>query len=233
MKKTLIALLACSSLAWAGLTPDEAQQRLQEQLDMYSSFDQGFQFSFGVESTAQLRNTYYFLTLDDNFTLATQQGLYVGFADQPETPRNTSNINAWAASQGTSVVDVENKAITLTKEGPYSMVWFSYGLNAQQQAQTSQTSLTAAEFVITVKDGNTTVSMTRADGVVDNLVMTGYELDPKKISFNFGIVATDKPEQVPAILYRPDFKLAPVPEPATGALSLLALAGLAARRRRK
>ena len=221
MKKTLItALLTLSGIMFGasayGMTATEAQKALTDAIDE-SGYTLGDSYSFSVEITDISNGLPQVITLGTGAYLKTQYGDYLGLGYNNTDPSN------WATVDTNGGIDTTAKTITMTMQAP-GAAWFSYGLNSDGTTSKGAYNLDGSTLNIDFdsKSTTTTISLTRADSVKDILVVKGFNLNAKDIVIN------DSPA-----FNNVTFTSTPtIPEPTTATLSLLALAGLCARRRR-
>ena len=154
--------------------------------------------------------------------LMTQIGNYVGINTVSASNEGVGNM----ASSLTT--DAEKKVHILTMAGKATPAWLSYNVNG---SGTAAYGIRNAVFTIST-DGTDSTVFIDYDGANEystKLVMTGYVLNANKLVLSddsYGLVFSDSTFVAGGNTYL-------IPEPATATLSLLALAGLAARRRRR
>ena len=215
MKKTLIALLAL-----AGVTCADTATQMNDALDgMLTGYTAGDSYTLEISLTNH--NTANnaaanLVTLSGGWYLRNQVGNYLAFWE--------SGDPVWKNSD----VSVDGTTTSLTLSEPTS-VWFSNTINANGAATGGSLTLNGATITISYDAAvkATEISLTRANGnstITNILTINNYEAKATDIAFQTmsGSVVSFSSTPTPA-----------VPEPATATLSLLALAGLAARRRRK
>ena len=187
-------------------------------LDPRPQSDNMQELSFTISATSLPGNaTAYFLKLGDSVTLASQLGQYVGFGTTTAAPDGWLTSTTWDANTKTHSYTVDS-----TPTG-----WFSRG-----NGKTDESSCTIAgsSYVISVVGDTTTLTMTRSDGFKNIVTLNNFSLSADDVIFNIGKVSgKDTPSDTNLTFTNITF----VPEPATATLSLLALAGLVVRRRRK
>ena len=224
MKKTLIALMALASVAM-GETPAVVNYNLGQAITL-SGYETGdaFSMSFTITGHEKFGNydTRTVLTLGDGLYLITQVGNYMGI-------NTKDNSNDGMQNKASSLVtDAANKVHTLTVEGKATPTWLSYNDKANG---TAAYGLLNATFTLST-DGTDSTIFIDFDGANEydtKFVMTGYVLNAN--TFN---IADDTFKYVVAnSSFTAGGNTYLIPEPATATLSLLALAGLAARRRRR
>ncbi len=238
MKKTIIALLALAGVAF-GLDKGEINSALGTALTE-QGYKHGYDFTITLSGITQLGSTGgdKFLFLTDNTTDNIPDNIYLfnqasGFLS---INKGTDSSN-WLASSD-YVVDLENKTASITlaytdltandTKANYGY-WFVGGFvtNAETgktefQANGNAGTSNITDFTLSYsKENIVSISVTRADSSVHTLNITGLELDATQVSFFHPNTRANS------------LTVKVIPEPATATLSLLALAGLAARRRRK
>ena len=229
MKKTLIALMARASVSY-GYTYSEANDWLQDALvDDITSYT--ITFTIADDWTKAYGDVIF--AFGDNWNLRHEVGRYMGFGDDaingdPYTSRNGTNASY--------TIDMD----TLDTNGKYEG-WFFDGNNGNNG--------NGLKGITIQIDGDSTtgtaVTLT-APGKTIKLTRDTYFAPTTDGNFGFSnndatLRGTDflKDAEITytanGVKYTAAYPNAPVsvPEPATATLSLLALAGLAARRRRK
>ena len=220
MKKTIIALMALSGMMFGasayGMTATEAQEALTDAITD-SGYTIGDSYSFSVEITDMSNGDPQVITLGTGAYLKTQYGNFLGLG------YNNTNPSNWATVD-TDGVDKSAKTITMTLQAP-AAAWFSYGLNGDGTTTNGSYNLDGSTLNIDFdsESTTTTITLTRADSVKDILVVKKFNLKATDIVIN----------DSPAFANVTFTSTPAIPEPTTATLSLLALAGLAARRRRK
>ena len=213
MKKTIIALLALSGVA-AAATSSEMNTALDEMLTNYTAGD-----SYTLEinlTTTPTSGASNLITLTDDWNLRHQVGGYMAFWESGDPVWKTSDVT------------VSGSQTSLTLSAPAN-VWFSNTINNAGSATSDSYTLSGSSITISYDAATnaTEISLTRKNGVTNILTVNNYEAKASDINFT-----TDMTGSVVSFSSTP--AAAPsVPEPTTATLSLLALAGLAARRRRK
>ncbi len=218
MKKTLIALMALAGVASADFTGTEMNSWLTDVLAdrKGSKYTLTFTLSdtFGDGTAANL------FQLSSDWYIREQVGRYVGMSTSGSSVDGdyASRLNSadkradWDASTiiDTDVAGAENTA-------DYSG-WFYEGADGN--------ALKGATITIFSADGNTTITFEAAD---QTIVLQRDKFYVPGNNFKFGLPDSVVFESA-SIAY--DHATYSIPEPATATLSLLALAGLCARRRR-
>ena len=216
MKKTLIALMAIAggSMSVFGLTTQKAQESLTLAI-VNSGYVEGNDFSLSITNLDSISNdNMNAVVLSDGYFLFTHIGHYLAFTNSSD-----GNNIVWAGIDENGI-DTTSKLITMTLASA-SNVWFSWNINDEGEA-TKGTNIDFSNLDISYDSAETltTITFTYADGDKDILKIQNYELNAKDITLQ-------NMESVGSVSFKT------VPEPTTATLSLLALAGLAARRRRK
>lgn len=216
MKKTLFALLALGGICLASPTEDLQALVTTINYKQGDSFTLQFEMEDGLTS-----NIWTLISFSDDYALRSQQGQYLGLA------AGNVGIGSWISDSPTR--DGNSFSVEVAGKG---LGWFSYNgganniKNSQNIRHSTITLSYDADLNTTVleatfhndQDGNgwptntTTITMTDF----------GEGLDATKFAFTNDSGVTFKSDSLKF-----------VPEPATATLSLLALAGLAARRRRR
>ena len=240
MKKTLIALMALAGVACANSTE-------------YTNDDFNTWYATAISATSYVAGNDYTLTftlgewpsvtgtqasighrsgfliqLTENWGLYTQAGEYLAFDDSTtnDRPSLTTSDKTYTSTNTTKATG----SLAQGTEG-----WFYKNNGTNQQNDTT--------FVISRSEGVDTITISKGDNTIADFTITGdsplnaafysipdiYDSDSGADagkSFGFNVKsATFAANGTTSTLT--------VPEPATATLSLLALAGLAARRRRK
>ena len=221
MKKTLIALMAMAGVAMAG-TGTEFNAELTDSitLNQYAVGD-AFTVEFDLFVKDHMTTNTGFVQFAQNGWIANQAHSYFGINTQ-----DSNNITAGAYSKE---ISGNNYTYTATEISP---LWCQ---NANLDGSASRGSLWSAEDNLSVTiatdgtDSWVTLSYGNTSSIVDTWKFTGVVLNANDIKLDSNLsVVSSSITFVPAVPETPA-----VPEPATATLSLLALAGLASRRRRK
>ncbi len=205
-------------------TPDYINQKIGEVITLsgYQPNDT-FTLSFDITSHGAFGNydVKDIVKLADNAFLMTQIGNYLGLS-------TSSNSNADMTNNSSILVtNTDTKTYSLTLDG-VQRSWLSY--------KPSQGSIVTADYGIIASytissDGTDTFIIIDYDGeneYTTDLTIRNFVIDVNKLTFadNNEMVFSNASLTIGGTTYS-------VPEPTTATLSLLALAGLAARRRRK
>ncbi|MBR3902773.1 MAG: PEP-CTERM sorting domain-containing protein [Akkermansia sp.] len=217
MKKTLIALMALAGVAAAtDLTGEKFNEALQQALaDASYTLGNAFEITTQLSGIGNLNSG--IVTLADNYYIVNQSHSYWGLNSADSN--NLTGNSAWT-------LEVTDNTYTYTStEGELPILWTqnSTGTGSAMRTVGSALGVTIASDGT---DSFITLTYTGSD-ITDVFVLKGSVLDASEIAFknNIGSVSS-------ATLTLNGQTYA-IPEPATATLSLLALAGLAARRRRK
>ena len=198
-------------------TAAEAQSTL-ESLISASEYITGESFTFSVTLDDASNGSTYCITLGGGYGVFIHQQKYFSLS-------NSTGNAAWYNSSVT--VNEDGTATSLEIDAP-SSTWFSYtiGNKTDEGYQISQAWENIDGATVTIgydsKETETTITFAK-DGVSNSLVVGNYSLNASDIAISDSPSFTNV-----SFTYTPA-----VPEPTTATLSLLALAGLAARRRRK
>lgn len=228
MKKTLIALMALAGIASA-TTPAVLNEELQAALASYeagSSFEISFTMGQGYSANANakmaltLAEGYYFL-LEPG-----QNGYYSGLSSallSMSSPTADDCGNMTGAQTGSGAVD---GTLTIQKEGN-AYGWMSYTVSGTNYTRPASSFVGAViTFAYDAENSSATFTLDRTSLNLGTVVVSMSDVSFDAKEFSFGGALGDNTSNL-KVTY------APIPEPTTATLSLLALAGLAARRRRK
>lgn len=224
MKKALITLIALAGVASAETTAyvnNELKNAIT--LSGYNTGD-AFAMTFTITGHDSYGNNGVgnIITLDDSLYLMTQLGNFVGINTVSASNVSVENL------KDSLTTDPSEKVHTLTMTGKATPAWLSYASDA---SGTQAYGIKNATFTIST-DGTDSIVFIDYDGENEystKLVMTGYVLNANKLTLSedgYNLAISDSTFVAGGNTYL-------IPEPATATLSLLALAGLAARRRRK
>ena len=245
MKKTLITLLALAGVAAAEDYHGSLNTDLTKAITA-SGYTAGDDFTMSVQLQYWLSNAtrQTSLTLGDTFHIVAQKtgswsNVYLGFTPSSTNGADPGAINLTRSTSGkidsysfTATESVTGpdgwitRAANTVEEGTGEVKWG--GTQTWQFLGSTLTLTYTAETQTTVLDFDfTTIVDDAQNGIyrptdLDHLIVTvkGIEMDANDISFANDVTGRN-------------VAFAVVPEPTTATLSLLALAGLAARRRRK
>ena len=224
MKKTLIALLALTGVAWADSATDMNTALANAiTLSGYKAND-SFQLSFTITYPNSNGGTKTLLTLSRDYYLIAQNKKdpgYLGFSTASDTMTVPSGqTTQWPSSSITTTDPVHR----YTSNG-YFYGWFSKASTDEATGTGSGTNIgDGAKITLTYtakSSGN--ILEVKLDRDSDNSVITMTNVTLKATDFEFDTLTGGDVT----------FSSKSVPEPTTATLSLLALAGLAARRRRR
>ncbi len=214
MKKTLIALLALSGVASAE-TGTEFNAALAESITL-NNYVSGSAFS--VEFELYVKNhmdgNTGFVQFADNGWIANQAHSYFGI--------NTSDSNSITEATGAYSKEIDGNNYTYTASAISPLWCQNPSLNGSESRGSVWSNDDNLSVTIATDGTDSWVTLSYGDTspIVDTWKFTGVVLDATdiKLDDNLSVVSSN---------------INLVPEPATATLSLLALAGLAARRRRK
>ena len=227
MKKTLIALMALAGVASAAISKNDMNRYVDEVIaeSGYTAGD-----SFALTLNFDGRNGYdnKFMSLSDEYFIFNNANNYYAFSNSADG----ANI-VWPGASDT-VGDNGNKTVTMTVAFADTTsalnannYWFTYsGFNNSGEPAKSGIQLRKGDSVqVAYADGTTTLTITKTGVVTNILNIEGYTLNATDINLLNDASYTGAVFTTGGTTYN-------IPEPATATLSLLALAGLAARRRR-
>lgn len=237
MKKTIITLLALAGVAAAEDYHGSLDTDLTKAITS-SGYTAGDDFTMSVQLQYWLSNAtrQTSLTLGDTFHIVAQKtgswsNVYLGFTPSSTNGTDPGAINLTRSTSG----KIDSYSFTATESVTGPDGWITRtgntvgGTTQTWQFLGSTLTLTyTAETQTTVLDFDFTTIVDDAQNQIyrptdrDHLIVTvkGIEMDANDISFAKDVTGRN-------------VAFAVVPEPTTATLSLLALAGLAARRRRK
>lgn len=237
MKKTLITLLALCGVAAAedyhgSLNTDLTKAITSSGYTVGDDFTMSVQLQYWLSDAATRQTS---LTLGDTFHIVAQKtgswsNVYIGFTPSSTNGTDPGAINLTRSKSGkidsysfTATESVTGPDGWITRAGDTvngsTQTWQFLGstLTLTYTAET-QTTVLDFDFTTIVNDAQNSISRPTDR---DHLIVTvkGIEMDAKDISFANNVTGRN-------VAFT-------VPEPTTATLSLLALAGLAARRRRR
>lgn len=227
MKKTFIALMALAGVVVGRdiqETPDFINQKIGEAITLsgYQPNDT-FTLSFDIigHDTFGNYDVKDIVKLADNAFLMTQIGQYLGLSTSSNSNSNMTN------NSSILVTNSDTKTYSLTLDGVQNS-WLSYKQDTNSIVTANYGII--ASYTIS-SDGTDTRIVIDYDGeneYTSDLTIKNFVIDINKVALadNNGMVFSN------AILTIGDETYS-IPEPATATLSLLALAGLAVRRRLK
>ena len=214
MKKTIIALMALAGVTYGATTGSEFNTELAEAITLNQyTYGQAFSVELSLYVKQHMDTNTGFLKFADNGWIANQAHSYFGI--------NTSDSNNITEVAGAYTKEIKGDNYTYTASS-ISPLWCQ---NTALNNSASRGSVWTNEDNLGVtiatdgKDSWVTITYDETSPIIDTWKFTGVVLDAKKITLdsNLSVVSST----------------ISVPEPTTATLSLLALAGLAARRRRK
>ena len=231
MKKTLIALMALASVAGAQvITLDSGKggntvSLFEDVINGTTSWGNGNSgtHKYTADNNTPVKSLTFYVEVKD----------LVGGSALSDTAYYNIQSFSFIGEVGNSG---ENRTITFAV-GDQSLVC-SLGASSTQVYTTVLTQAQSDSFIVTKND---IVTITLATGAAGEVVSAKYyDTNSPGVSFtmkdgavNDGIDHTINPGTTSWKYNSPAIRLTLIPEPATATLSLLALAGLAARRRRK
>ena len=221
MKKTLIALMALASVACATTTNNAFNTTLDKLTQDWTS-GTAYELTFTVATNSF--NGYVsdaILTLGANYYVMSQAGQYIGVSTQNNSLKNGANADPGANASGS--FNASTTLYTIESESPV------YGWVSVNSSKGSAAYGVGGMTVTVGYDGADTSILLDFDGAneIDTMItLKGQEISAAGIELGANITGVTN-----ATLTYGGSSYA-VPEPATATLSLLALAGLCARRRR-
>ena len=214
MKKTIIALMALAGVTYGATTGSEFNTELAEAITLNQyTYGQAFSVELSLYVKNNMDNHSGFLKFADNGWIANQSHSYFGI--------NTYDSNKIFEEAGAYTKEIEGNNYTYTASS-ISPLWCQgsalNGSASRGSVWTNEDNL-GVTIATDGKDSWVTITYDETSSIIDTWKFTGVVLDAKKITLddNLSVVSST----------------ISVPEPTTATLSLLALAGLAARRRRK
>ena len=221
MKKTLIALMALAGVASADITGAELDSWLTDAL----SDRQGSKYTL----TFTLSDSYNFyvyggyapiVTLNsDGWKLIHQQAKYIGLADSTAADYRPSDSYACRSNSTVNSIDMDTCGADGTADYNGWIYEYTGGVGSSYIGGTTITVYGA--------DSNSIIYLTTADGSRTIELQRDTFINPNGLNFGY-----DNAKAFKSASIKFDHATYTIPEPATATLSLLALAGLAARRRR-
>ena len=163
-------------------------------------------------------NGYYTLKLDDSYYLISENHNYWGLSDK-QTELTTDTNSFTLAISG-------NTYTYTSAEGEYIYTWSRNAGNTDSGKRPLGTPV----YITLTYDGSDSIISVKSSGsdITDTFVLKGTEIDLSEVVIN----TTSNQGKGPDVSSY-SISIQSIPEPTTATLSLLALAGLAARRRRK
>lgn len=220
MKKTLIALLALGGVSMAA-TVDSLNDTLQNELTS-TAYKVGDQYT--LTFTLKLQDgstTGSIFKLTDSAYFVTQIGHFGAINTAP----NNTSVDGWVPA-GTPVSEGNRIINTITTTSEENSKWFTL---AQDGSTGKAKGLNNTAITLAYDGHDTTLTIDYAGATYNKDLINKYVW--KEISFdanNFAFQAANVDSVFGSLVVNHS-----VPEPTTGTLSLLALAGLCARRRKK
>lgn len=228
MKKTFALLLALAGVAAAVETPStiDGKQFNQDLVyylnqDLFSAGD-SFSMSFTIKAIAGFDNQQKVMTLgtgDKNLLVWSQSSTYIGLTTTSDP--HTWHDGEWTRTDGVNYITFEAAP----------NCWISKSNTGANAAP----GFTDSQWTITYDGANTTIEL-QVGTCHDIVTINNYAMDLNQFSVlegnadGTGARVTQIADAV--VTYNGKTHNLMTPEPATATLSLLALAGLAARRRR-
>ena len=233
MKKTIVALLVLASTSFA-----TTEYSLGEYNEWFGSAITDTSYSVGDDYTltftlgsfdatdpASYGGT--FLTMGDNWGLYTQGWQYLAFDNSNSEDR--SNLTTSAGTYTSSNTQTATGSVAQGAEG-----WFyNLGVDGAQENTTVTVSRLNGTDTVSIQKGETQIASFTITGN-SALDAAGFCLNPVRQSTGTGNPTGVNIQAATFSANGVERNIAlPIPEPTTATLSLLALAGLAARRRRR
>ncbi len=224
MKKTLIALLALAGVACGAdwTTSGSYFNAVMDNFTTTLSTGSAYELTFTVKETSFNATTSdAVLTLGSSYYIMSQAGNYVGLSAKSTS---MSNGTADPGPNKSGTVDTTTQMHTITSDTPV------YGWVSLAQDQSSATYGVVNMIVTVAYDGSDSSIVLDFDGSTQydtTINLTGQMIDPTVLALGSCITTVGNATMVV------NGNTYLIPEPATATLSLLALAGLSARRRRK
>ena len=233
MKKTLIALMAMASVACGSTL---VNQQFDDGYSMFLSksgyeygqtADWSLSFTIDAVNTNRGQFTDSIFSLDSAYYLVVQvpsysDNAYVGLAPQ------AGSVGGWTEPNGEVVGEETAEGVRIwTLDAMYNdspNTWISYGTNGN----TSSLPLAGTTITLSSSSVATYLQVDFSNGTTSKIEFTNVAmLNAKNVTLSNYIT------QVSNATLMVNGESYIIPEPATATLSLLALAGLAARRRRR
>ncbi|MDO4752195.1 MAG: PEP-CTERM sorting domain-containing protein [Akkermansia sp.] len=225
MKKTIIALMALAGVAVAAekTTKELTFADFNTELAGVSAFKPS-EYTLTLTFTGTDFNNYgsgFLLKLADNWGVFTQAGAYIAMEN------TNTNDRTWVTPTSTSGTTFTWTSTDTTTDSLLDS-WVSKDTNGNQ----AQPGVNGMTFTLAVTSSGSTITLGMTNGTI-SVIETGYVVNLANIELQDGSATNDPNQGVTSISNASITYTPTVPEPATATLSLLALAGLAVRRRRK
>ena len=231
MKKTLIALMALAGVACGATTTDiNAKDSFQTTI-AESGYTEGDKYTITINVTGFDYSTGCMLTLADNYYMVAQtpgnNTCFVGLSYKDTGGALYSSADTQVSPNFVKDIltpnTTDNTATWTTASGQYLYSWITTDVKANASDMKQEPKYIKDATITIVYDGvSTELELELANGITSAVNLTDIQLKATDIKLGALITsATGSFTYTPAI-----------PEPATATLSLLALCGLCARRRR-
>ncbi len=221
MKKTLIALMALAGVAAADTTA-LTLENFNSQLTTISKLNPT-EYTLTLTIGGSDFNGYgsgYILQLAENWGVFTQAGNYVAMEN------TDANDRAWVTA---STISADKTVYTWTSSGTTTDTLLDSWVSKDTNGGNAQPGIKGMSITLDVTEAGSVVTLGMTNGTT-SIIETGYVVDLSdiKLIMDTGEAANQGVSSITnaSLTYT-------VPEPTTATLSLLALAGLAARRRRR
>ena len=231
MKKTLIALMALAGVAMADITGKEMNTWLEEALTHRGNSRYTLTFTLSDDYAFTDDGDYgTIFTINSNgWKIIHQQTKYVALATSTVGDYRPSDSYLCRFDATLNYIDMDASPVfdSGTKVPTGETVTQYAGWVYEYADSVNMNQIAGSTFTITGTTGSSIVSFTTADGTRTIELQRDGFIDPDGLAFAYSNGAAFKSASITF-----DSGTYTIPEPATATLSLLALAGLCARRRR-
>ena len=230
MKKTLIALMALAGVASAAINQSDMNYYIDEVIAQ-SGYTAGDAFSLTLNVVSPYTAAYgNFISLTDGYYVFSNADKHYAFTNSGDG----ANIVWLDNTPGVTDAVAASKTVTMnmtfadnTENSNVNNFWFAYkGFDTDGNATKNNDGYSLDTIKLEYADNTTTISIANAGVITNVLKIEGYTLKATDIDVRNATTFSSGTLTVNGTNYN-------IPEPATATLSLLALCGLAARRRRK